>query len=505
MSAKENASQPAEKVMTKYEIKKQKREEQKKKEEKSLMIWKIVGIVLVIGLIGFILSYPIRRIVAVNKTVVTIDGEKVGQVRFDYMYNTVKTNYMQNYGSYLSYYGLSSDTDPSTVMYNEDLSFKEYFEELAVNQLKEDIALKRAADAEGFTTDASDEWNDFLEIAEAQAKANSTNVSDFLKNTFGQYATKSNLKKIVEDSVLTEEYYQHVYESKLPTDAEIDSYYAENSATYDSVDYYLDTVDAVLPTEPTELADEGAEVGEDGSYTPSQAEKDAAMDAVRPDAEAAQATVMESGEAHIGELKSSVNYRISDWLFEEGRQEGDTTVIENTVSNLFYVVGFKARYRKEDNTADIRAIVTAEDNGKEIMAEWNATDKSEASFIELVEKYSQSSAEEGLYENQSPESYDGEVKDWLFAADRKTGDVESFFVEDAYTYVIYYKNVSDPVWKVSARDAMMSTRMNEYIDSITEGLKESGDLKYIKVEEEKAQEATDSSSDQTEDTGAEAE
>ena len=50
-------------------------------------------------------------------------------------------------------------------------------------------------------------------------------------------------------------YYQKLQEDNAPGDDEVQSYYEENKATYDSVDYRLTTIEADLPTEPTELAD----------------------------------------------------------------------------------------------------------------------------------------------------------------------------------------------------------------------------------------------------------
>ncbi len=486
MSDKENNAQKPEKVLTKYEIKKQKRAEEKKKEERTLLIWKTVGILLLAVFIGFILSFPVRNIIALNQTVVTVDGEKIGRVEFDFMYNTVKSNYYANYANYLQYYGLTDTSDPATVMYDDKLTFKDYFEQLAVDQIKQNIALEREAKAAGFTYDATKDWNDFLDIAKEGAKQSELTLGKYFKNSYGEYATQSRLKGLVEKTAELAQYYQSVYDSKLPTDAEIEKYYSENSADYDSVDYFLTTMSAELPTEPTELADEGATVGEDGSYTPSEAEKEAAMDAKRPEAEDAQENVMTEGTPHTDELQSQANYYIRSWLFDDARKEGDTTVIENAASSTFYVVGFSKRYRNEDITANIRAIVTQENNGKEIMADWNAGDKTEDRFLELIDKYSVHDAEGGLFENQDPKTYDGEVKEWLFSADRKAGDVESFFVDDMYTYVIYYLNPSDPVWKISVTDDIMSTTMSEYSKTIVEGMEVTGNLNYLKIEAEEA-------------------
>lgn len=500
MSAIENENQQADKVVTKYDLKKQKRAEAKKKDERAVMIWKAVGIIAAAAVLGFILSFPVRNIINLKKTVVTVDGEKIGTVEFDYMYNTVKNNYFNNYGSYLSYYGLTADSDPATVQYSDKLTFKDYFEQLTVDQIKQNVALGREAAAAGYSFDAEEGWNDFVQSAQEAADEANTNVADLLKSRYGAYATKSRLKPIVKKSLMLSEYYQSVYDSKLPTDEEIESYYSENSSTYDSVDYYLTTVNATLPTEPTELADEGAAVAEDGSYTPNDAEKQAAMDAAKPEADKAADTVMKDGELHTGELSSDTLYSIREWLFDDARVEGDTTVIDNTISSLYYVVGFKARYRSEVPTVNIRAIVTDSDNGTEILTEWEAGDKSEESFISLVERYSLDSAEGGLYENQNPATYEGDIKDWIFSDERKAGDVSSFYVGEAYTYVVYYLEQAEPVWKLSVRDAIMNTRMTEYLDAAVEGMEVTGNLNYLKVEEEEAAAESEEATEATETT-----
>ena len=499
MSAKENKTE-TDKVMTKYDLKMQKRAEDKRREERSLMIWKIVGVVLVAALIGFILSFPVRNIIALRTPVVTVDGEKIGRVEFDYVYNTVKNTYIQNYGSYLSYYGLTDGADPATVMYSDKLTFKDYFEQLAAEQLKENVAIDREAKNTGFTYDAGEKWKEFVESAEKAAKESDMNVADYLKNAYGEYATKARLKSVVEKQARISEYYQSVYDSKLPSDEEVESYYSENKSTYDSVDYSLVTVNAQLPTEPTELADEGAAVAEDGSYTPSDAEKEAAMKVAKESAEREKASVFENGEPLVNQLSSSVNYNIRDWLFDESRKEGDTTVIENTASNLYYVVGFTSRYRSEEPTVNLRGIVTESDNGAEILEKYNAGEKTEESFIELVEEYSiDDSTEGGLFENQNSDTYSGDIKEWIFNSERKRGDVESFFVAGMYTYVIYYLDEGEPVWKLTATDAMMTDRMNEYLDGLTGDMEVTGNLAYL------TQQAEEDNAESTEDTDAGAE
>ena len=88
-----------------------------------------------------------------------INGEEVNKVEFDYVYNTSKNNYITQYGSYLSYFGLDTSKDLSTQMYSETLTWQDYFEQNAVESLKQNKALMAEAKAAGFTYDTTDEYN----------------------------------------------------------------------------------------------------------------------------------------------------------------------------------------------------------------------------------------------------------------------------------------------------------------------------------------------------------
>ena len=487
MSTNENAP---EKNQTKYDLKIQRRAEEKKKEAKTLLVWKIVGIVFLVALVAWIASFPIKSYLTRNKTVITVDGQSIKPLEFDYMYNTMKDNYMTQYSSYLSYMGLSEGVDPALVMYNETLSFKDYFQQLAVDQIKQNIALEKLADADGFKYDASSDYSLFVKNAEESAKSAGVDTNEYLRSVFGEYASKKSLKPIVEKNARISAYYTEKYDSMIPSDAEIQDYYNENSETYDSVDYYLTTIYAELPTEPTELADEGAEVGEDGSYTPSDAEKEAAMTAAKIKADDAEANIMTEGEFHTGELRTEVPYYVRDWLFDSERKEGDTTILANEASSMYYILGFTSRYLEEDPTVSIRAIVVESEKAAGVMAEYEASDKSEESFTKLVKEYTidtSAVSQGGLYSDQDISSYDDEIREWLLSTDRKQGDVKDFSIADVYSYIVYYVGEGKPVWKTNVINAMMNTKMTDYIDSLTENMEVTGDLYCLKAEEESAE------------------
>ena len=505
---KEQKEQTEQKVMTKYDRKVQKRKEEKEKEKKEERISTAVGIVFLVALVCLVASFPIRTYLATHETYVVINGEKVNKVEFDYAYNTSKNNYITQYGSYLSYFGLDTSKDLSTQMYSDTLTWQDYFEQNAVESLKQNKALMAEAKAAGFTYDTTDEYNTFKETIKTSAAAAGVSDKEYVRSIYGSYATMGRIEEYVKNDMVMNAYYQKLQEDNAPSDDEIQSYYEENKATYDSVDYRLTTIEADLPTEPTELADPVEETAadttgttdgtaatdttQDTAYQPSDAEIAKAMDDAKVLADDAEQTVAKDGEAHENEKKSSVNYMISDWLFDDARKAGDTTVITNDNSHCYYAVAFEKRYLDETPSADVRVIIPTEDKtGEEILEEWKSGAATEDSFAELCKKYTQdTSAVEngGLFEQVTKTGMTEELSNWIFDSSRQAGDTVAITVSDT-TYVLYYIGQDQPEWKINIKNTLVSDTMSQHMQDITADVTvedPKGKLNYLKVQAEES-------------------
>ena len=505
---KEQKEQTEQKVMTKYDRKVQKRKEEKEKEKKEERISTAVGIVFLVALVCLVASFPIRTYLATHETYVVINGEKVNKVEFDYVYNTTKNNYITQYGSYLSYFGLDTSKDLSTQMYSDALTWQDYFEQNAVESLKQNKALMAEAKAAGFTYDTTDEYNTFKETIKTSAAAAGVSDKEYVRSIYGSYATMGRIEEYVKNDMVMNAYYQKLQEDNAPSDDEIQSYYEENKATYDSVDYRLTTIEADLPTEPTELADPVEETAadttgttdgtaatdttQDTAYQPSDAEIAKAMEDAKVLADDAEQTVAKDGEAHENEKKSSVNYMISDWLFDDARKAGDTTVITNDNSHCYYVVAFEKRYLDETPSADVRVIIPTEDKtGEEILEEWKNGAATEDSFAELCKKYTQdTSAVEngGLFEQVTKTGMTEELSNWIFDSSRQAGDTVAITASDT-TYVLYYIGQDQPEWKINIKNTLVSDTMSQHMQDITADVTvedPKGKLNYLKVQAEES-------------------
>lgn len=504
----ENKEQTEQKVMTKYDRKVQKRKEEKEKEKKEERISTAIGIVVLVALVCLVASFPIRTYLATHETYVVVNGEAVNKVEFDYQYNLTKNNYITQYGSYLTYFGLDTSKDLSTQMYSDTLTWQDYFEQNAVESLKQNKALMAEAKAAGFTYDTTDEYNTFKETIKTSAASAGISEKEYVRSIYGSYATMGRIEEYVKNDMVMNAYYQKLQEDNAPSDDEIQSYYEENKATYDSVDYRLTTIEADLPTEPTELADPVEETAadttgttdgtaatdstQDTAYQPSDAEIAKAMEDAKVLADDAEQTVAKDGEAHENEKKSSVNYLISDWLFDDARKAGDTTVITNDNSHCYYAVAFEKRYLDETPSADVHVIIPTEDKtGEEILEEWKSGAATEDSFAELCKKYTQdTSAVEngGLFEQVTKTGMTEELSNWIFDNSRQAGDTVAITVSDT-TYVLYYIGQDQPEWKINIKNTLVSDTMSQHMQDITADVTvedPKGKLNYLKVQAEES-------------------
>lgn len=450
MSKKEEKK---EKVVTKYDLKVQRREEEKAKAKRDKIVGNILGVIIVAVLACVVVSFPVRRYLAVNETYARVGGENISRVEFEYYYNIALNNYINEYGSYMSMLGLDLSGDLSQQMYSEDLTFEDYFNQVAMDNITNNKALAAEARAAGFVYDTSADYADFEESLKEAASESGYSVKAFVRVSYGDYATLSRISDYIQESMYASAYYDSIVDSKMPTGEETENYYNAHKNDYDSVNYRYLTVEAELSEAPTEE------------------ETAAAMAAAEEKAKEAEKTVAEEGELSENATINYVPYLLEEWLFDSARKAGDTTVIENTSGNYYYVVAFEDRYRDNTPTADVHAVVTAEDNGQAILDEWAAGEATEESFAAICNKYNDPNiiaAEGGLLEGVRSANMSEVLAKWLTDSARKKGDTAAISpADDEYTYVFYYVKENDPLWMTTARNALLSELMNAYMEEIT--------------------------------------
>lgn len=509
--------QKQEKVLTKYDLKMQKRAEERRRAQKEEFVGRISGIVIVVALLCLVLSFPIRTYMAVYGTYIKVGGEKVTKVEFDYNYNMVKNNYISQNGYYMSLFGIDLSGDLSKQMYSATMSWKDYFEQKTVENIANNKALKAQAQAAGFTYDVSADYADYEQSLKSLAAAAGKTEKAYIQELYGSLATASRVEPYVKDTMLTDAYFTAVSKEKTPGDEEIRDYYDENKDSYDSVNYRLITVNAELPTEPTELADPVDETedteGTDTAYQPSEAEIAFAMAQARKEAEEKQSTVAVEGDLIENAMMSGTNSLYRDWLFAKERRPGNTTIIENETAHLYYVLAFEMRYLDETPTVDMRMIALDKGNEQAVLEEWKSGDATEESFAEIADKYNDPSVlpvQGGLLEGLSKDGMLDEMAEWLYVSKRVKGDTTILTPEDdEFTYVIYYVGTNSPVWKQNIKNSLLTEAMAQYMTEIVQGYTvqdRGGRLNYLKIQaQEEASRNSENASATPEEDGGSAE
>lgn len=364
MSKEKETKNESAKKMTKYEKKQAARIAQQKKEAKAAKITKLALAVICVCLVAaivFSIANPIiSRQKAVNDTYVKIGNHEVTKVEYDYYYNTVINNYLNMYSSFLPYMGLDTSKDYDEQQYSDNMTWKDAFDEMAVSQLIQVKALVDDSQAQGFTYDTAEDYKSFQESLEAAAAEAEISVKEYYQKNYGEYATEASIEPFEKESLLAAAYYKELLEKNKPSEDEITSYYQEHKDDYDSVAYRSFTFSATVAEDATDE------------------EKAAAMEAIKQSAEEMK-TKREAGEDFEalciqyaseedkssyedeeteyslteGGKKSTISSSYSDWLYEEGRQERDITVISDEASNQCYVVEFVSRTYDENTDSSI--------------------------------------------------------------------------------------------------------------------------------------------------------
>ncbi|MBD5471642.1 MAG: hypothetical protein HDR20_01685 [Lachnospiraceae bacterium] len=371
------------KVMTKYDRKMEERRIQKekdKKEEKRIkIIASVVGIVLIAAIVISVVRPIVVKQMALNGTYIQIGSYNISQLEYDYYYYTV----LNNNADMLSYYGLDTSADLSAYMISEDMSFKDMYDNMAVEQIQQVKAVADEARKNGFVYDAETEYKSYMDSLNSFVEAQGFDLKEYYKETYGPYATVSNIVPFEKERMLVSAYSQELLEQNKPADEEVKAYYEEHKTDYDKVDYrsYIFTADLEADASEEAVAEAMEKSKADaGEMAKSRKEGTDFNELCLSYASEESKENYEDPENDYslaeGRYRSSITTVMADWLYDDARTEGDIEVLEDANSNRYYVVEFIKRYYDEtdderisntlSNDAVINYINSLEEEGYEV-------------------------------------------------------------------------------------------------------------------------------------------
>lgn len=359
------------KLKTKYDRKMEERKKQEIKDKRKTRFMQVGAIVIGVGIIaaiaGSIVISAVDKHNAINSPYVTIGSYEITEPEYNYYYSATVNNYVSTYSPILSYIGLDTSVDFDEQQYSENLTWKDLFDQMTVEQIKQTKALLDDAAAHEFTHDTTEEYANILSSFSSSAESQSLSLSDFYTTSYGPYATEKRLEPYIKDNILAEAYYNELLSQNVPTDQEIKDYYAEHTQEYDKVDYKSFIVKADIAEDATdediERAMLEAKKKADAMMEARQAGEDfkalALENAAEEDKETYQDTETDA-TLNEGRVYSGIVSTISGWLFDEGRAEGDITVLEDTTDHQYYVLEFINRYYDDATDSTISDTISAE-------------------------------------------------------------------------------------------------------------------------------------------------
>jgi parvulin-like peptidyl-prolyl isomerase len=487
-------------------------EKEAKEKARSKRRWTI-GTVAVVVLIALVLL--LNSPLVYRSTAYSVGDRNYTTAEVSYYYANQYLTFANQYGSYAAMFGLDTSNgirglDKQDCPFAEG-SWKDYFLDAAKDQMLQGKALLDYAAANGITLDESETAAvdaSFAGIDEAAKSYGYGSADKMMAANYGTGVTVKLVRGAYLDSALASKALEAATAAFTYTDAQLEEAYAGYNGERDSFTFSYVQIEAHdhdnAEAEATEEQHAEAEASAEAEATEEQhAEAEASAEAVKAAYEAGKeadfaARLSAAAEANgltadEQTLSGSGLYFAKEWLMDGTRKAGDLTVEES--GDHVYVVVFLSRDDNHYKTASVRHILVKAEAGEdgtysdeakakakaraeEILAEYQAGDKTEESFAALAEKYSEdtgSNTNGGLYENIHKGQMVAEFNDFCFAPHSK-GDTAIVYGESgsyAGYHVMYYVGegglYSNTIAEQDLRSADAETWLKELTDSYTTG------------------------------------
>lgn len=529
MSKEKQTEEQSDKVVTRYDRRMEKRKKEEEKERRSWKRFKIVSIVILaavaVSIVFSIGTSFYNRYTVLNQTYFQVGDHDITRLEYNYYFNNVYSNYLSMYGSYVSMMGLDTtvDLDEQTYPGNENMTWKDYFDQSAVEQIQQIKAMADEARENGFEYDSSEDMASYETEIAAQAESASVSESEYYTLMYGDYATPSRIETFVEENLLASAYYNHLVEENQPADDEITAYYEENKNSYDTVTYrsFYFEVD-------TSAGEETGSEETTAAETTTAAEETTVEETTLDTAEETAEETTAAEETEAASEETAAETAAEETTAEETTVAEETTAEETTVEET--TTGAEETAAEETTAAEEETetetaseeetgmtdeeIAAAMDELKVQADEMAARLEAGEDFEDLCVEY----ASEDQKENYGGEedgslteegSYFGApsvAADWLFDESRQEGDItvlESESLNRYYVVQFISRQNDEETTNESIGNLLASQVVSEYVTEIAQEYTVTdvaGDLHYLTVPEESTEAAETETATETDET-----
>lgn len=479
MSKEKQTEEQSDKVVTRYDRKMEKRKKEEEKERRSWKRFKIVSIVILaavaVSIVFSIGTSFYNRYTVLNQTYFQVGDHDITRLEYNYYFNNVYSNYLSMYGSYVSMMGLDTtvDLDEQTYPGNENMTWKDYFDQSAVEQIQQIKAMADEARENGFEYDSSEDMASYETEIAAQAESASVSESEYYTLMYGDYATPSRIETFVEENLLASAYYNHLVEENQPADDEITAYYEENKNSYDTVTYrsFYFEVDTSA----------GEETGSE--------ETTAAETTTAAEETTVEETTLDTAEETAEETTAEETTAAEEETETETASEEETGMTDEEIAAAMDELKVQAD--------EMVARLEAGEDFEDLCVEYASEDQKE----NYGGEEDGSLTEEGSYYGAP-----SVAADWLFDESRQEGDItvlESESLNRYYVVQFISRQNDEETTNESIGNLLASQVVSEYVTEIAQEYTVTdvaGDLHYLTVPEESTEAAETETATETDET-----
>lgn len=329
------------------------------------------------------LSYTVAddAAVAARVNVVATIGDRElinGQLQIHYWSQIY--NFINNYGYYLSYFGVdfTKPLSEQQCALEENSTWEEFFLEMALDSWSQMATIAIMAEENGFslTQEQVEAQNTMIENLNSSAVTYGyKNLTEMVEQEMGKGATAEDYIAYAKLDYLCSAYVSYLREKNLPTDAQIEEYYAANEEAVKSAGYGKDK-GKVVDVRHILIKPEGGVLNSDGrTYTYTDAQWEAARQKAQvvydlwlngdkdedAFAELAKKNSADGSAAAGGKItdivKGNTVEEFDAWIFADGRAYGDHSMVKTVYGyHIMFFVGTEdawVRYCRANYANDI--------------------------------------------------------------------------------------------------------------------------------------------------------
>ena len=509
----QNTAKAGEQKLSKLQL--VKKAEQKARTKK--IIASAIAIIIALGVLTAIIIMIANAEPAPSKVISgTSEYYEIDNAMMSYFFYSKYNTFVNTYNDYLGYFGLDTKKSLKSQTYGSDgTTWFDYFMDSTKSDVEELVLIASAAKDAGVELNDDDRASIDATISQIKSYADSYGytLNSYISAVFGSGVDKAAVVRCLELSTLASKYYNQVYDSFSYEDSDYNEYLAANPDKFQKVDFLSYAVAADYETDADDdakkaamedakaiadaiaaAADEAAfkaAVAEqiyaglvekaEADYAEEAAETDEEGNPVTPDPidyDALKTKAEETNIATTGKLYASDN-DFSTWAHDDSRKIGDTYVEETDTGYTVYYLT-KTSYIDEYASVNVRHILLSLDTYKdsdgakakaeEVLAEYEASEKTAEAFAALAEEYSEdpgSNANGGLYENVLKGDMVDEFDEWIYDENRKAGDTGLVETDHGW-HVMYYDSNGDTAWRVTCLENMEADEFQALYETYVE-------------------------------------